>query len=66
MLFSIIVVTYFIIFVFDYNNLKKIQNKKQNILYLIIFFFSFSLLTAYTLELPFPILSDLFRSIIKK
>lgn len=60
MLFSIIVVTYFMIFVFDYNHLKKIQNKKQNVLYLLIFFLSFSLLTAYALELPFPILSDLF------
>lgn len=66
MLFSMMLVIYILILIFDYSNIKKTQNKKQNILYLIVFFISFSFLTAYVFNLPIPILSDLFRSIIKK
>lgn len=65
MLFLIVIVTYLIFFIFDYLNIKKSQNKKQNIMYMAIFFISFTLSLADVFELPIPKISNILRAIIK-
>lgn len=66
MLFLIVIATYLLFFILDYLNIKKKQNKKQNILYIILFSFSFLLSLAYVLNIPVPILSHIIRAIMGK
>ncbi len=66
MLFLIAITTYLLLFIFDYLNVKKKQNKGQNIIYIVLYFISFALTLAYVFELPVPILSNILRAIIKK
>lgn len=66
MLFFIAITTYLLFFIFDYLNVKKKQNKGQNIMYIVLYFISFALTLAYVFELPVPILSNILRAIIKK
>lgn len=66
MLFIIVIVTYLLFFILDYLNIKKKQNKNQNIMYITLFSFSFLLSVAYVFNLPIPILSHILRAIIGK
>lgn len=66
MLFLILIIAYVLFFIFDYLKIKKKQNIKQNILYMVLFSFSFLLSLADVLELPLPIISYIIRALLKK
>lgn len=66
MLFLIAIITYVLFFIFDYLKIRKKQNIKQNIFYMVLFSFSFLLSLVDVFELPFPIISNMIRSLLKK
>ena len=66
MLILITLIFYFLIFIFDFYSLKKEQNIKQNLLYIFLFFISFSLALASLFQLPFPIISKVLRKIMNR
>lgn len=66
MLIFITLVFYFLIFIFDFSNVKKEQSKKQNSLYIFLFTISFLLSLASLFELPIPIMSKVLRAIINR
>jgi len=66
MLFLILIITYVLFIIFDYFKIRKKQSIKQNILYMVLFLFSFLLSLADVFELPLPIISNMIRSLLKK
>lgn len=66
MLIFITLVFYFLIFIFDFFNVKREQSKKQNLLYTFLFLISFFLSLASLFELPIPIMSKVLNAIINR
>jgi len=66
MLLFIVIMLYLFIFLFDYQNIKKNQSKKENTIYIIFYISSFFLLIMYVLDFQVTPLSDVIRGIIKK
>lgn len=66
MLFLILIITYILFIIFDYFKIRKKQSIKQNILYIVLFLFSFLLSLADVFEIPMPIISSMIRALLKK
>lgn len=66
MLFLILIITYILFIIFDYLKIRKKQNIKQNILYIVLFSFSFVLSLADVFEIPLPVISNMIRTLLKK